>query len=129
MNTHTKNTAPAQNEPLPKKQEGDGGLYKNLNVSTRTLNLVIIGGILLIVLIVFYAGSHSGYTVSYNSKGGSDVASQSYGYQQSIELPEAPQREGYTFTGWYLDETCTQKVEADLAVEGSMELYACWAEK
>lgn len=39
------------------------------------------------------------------------------------ELPEAPSKPGYTFTGWYTDEACTNKYTEDY-VTGDITLYA-----
>lgn len=40
-------------------------------------------------------------------------------------LPEDPVKEGYTFTGWYTDEACTNKYTQSY-VTGDMTLYAGW---
>jgi len=40
-------------------------------------------------------------------------------------LPPAPTKEGYTFTGWYLDEACTQKYNGT-TITSDMKLYAGW---
>ena len=39
------------------------------------------------------------------------------------ELPDAPSKPGYTFTGWYTDEACTNKYTEDY-VTGDITLYA-----
>lgn len=39
------------------------------------------------------------------------------------ELPSAPIKTGYTFTGWYTDEACTQLYTEDIVV-GDITLYA-----
>lgn len=39
------------------------------------------------------------------------------------DLPEAPTKTGYTFTGWYTDEACTQ-LYTDDKVYGNITLYA-----
>ena len=41
------------------------------------------------------------YTVTFDSQGGSDIASQSVYTGNVVRNPGAPTREGYTFTGWY----------------------------
>lgn len=42
-----------------------------------------------------------------------------------IPLPEPPTKEGYTFTGWYTDEACTNKYVGE-TVRDDMTLYAGW---
>lgn len=49
--------------------------------------------------------------------------SYSFDFVQSTELPEAPSKPGYTFTGWYTDEACTNKYTEDY-VTGDITLYA-----
>lgn len=38
-------------------------------------------------------------------------------YVMNTELPEAPSRVGYTFTGWYTDRECTQLYDKDTITE------------
>lgn len=42
---------------------------------------------------------------------------------EGTSLPPAPVKPGYTFTGWYTDEACTNKYTADY-VTGDITLYA-----
>ena len=42
-----------------------------------------------------------------------------------VPLPEPPTKEGYTFTGWYTDEACTNKYVGE-TVRDDMTLYAGW---
>lgn len=42
-----------------------------------------------------------------------------------IALPDPPTKEGYTFTGWYTDETCSNKYVGEM-VRDDMTLYAGW---
>ncbi len=48
-------------------------------------------------------------------------------YGETIPLP-APEREGYVFGGWYLDEELTEKAE-NPTVSGELHLYAKWDKK
>lgn len=121
-------------EKQPKNQEteqpeNDGGLYKNLNISVRSLSIAIIVGIALIAALMFFGSKNGGYTVSYDSRGGSDVQSQVYQYQEELVLPQEPTREGYTFAGWYLDQEAKVPIELPVLVEGSTQYYAGWQEK
>lgn len=44
---------------------------------------------------------------------------------KNLNLPETPTKEGYTFTGWYLDEACTQPYEGTPVTEDTV-FYAGW---
>ena len=38
-----------------------------------------------------------------------------------------PEKAGYSFTGWYIDETCTQRYDFQRKVEADFDLYAGWS--
>ena len=119
-------------EQIPKKepQSSFRGLYKNVNISVKTLDKVIVGGIIVIILLVIFGVANNGYTVTFDSKGGTDVASQDCMYADLVAEPEPPTREGYVFAGWYRDPGCTVvwDLETD-KVESDMTLYALWEQK
>lgn len=120
--------ANAEVDPAEKQFEHDGGLYKNVSISVKTLSIAIVAGIVLIVMLMFMGQKDGGYTITYDSRGGSDVSSQLYQYQEELVLPQEPTREGYTFTGWYIDENATVPLELPIEVEGAAEYYAGWKE-
>lgn len=103
------------------------GLYKNVKISVKTLDTFIVIGIIAIVVLVIIGLQNPGFTVTFDSKGGTDVPAQNQMYGQLLELPEPPTREGYTFTGWYKDYGCFDpwNVEED-TIETDMTLYAGW---
>ena len=39
-----------------------------------------------------------------------------------------PAREGYTFRGWYIDESCTLPFEFDTPIEEDTQVYALWTD-
>ena len=43
-------------------------------------------------------------------------------------LPQAPQRDGFVFTGWYLDKDCTISIELDnyILLNDKLIIYAGW---
>ncbi|MGI6732549.1 MAG: InlB B-repeat-containing protein [Anaerovoracaceae bacterium] len=51
------------------------------------------------------------YTITFNTEGGSEVASITQDYGTAIIAPEAPTREGYTFTGWEPELPTTMPAE------------------
>ena len=70
------------------------------------------------------------YTVTYQSNGGSAVASVSnLSSGSKLTKPADPSRSGYTFSGWYQDADCTDEWDFDTdTVSGNMTLYAGWTE-
>ena len=110
-----------------KPQSSFRGLYRHVKISVKTLDKVIIGGVIVLALLLTYGIANNGYTVTFDSNGGTDVPGQHQMYGNLLEVPEAPSREGYTFTGWYKDPACDLKwdLETD-TVESDMNLYAGW---
>ncbi|MCM1296739.1 MAG: InlB B-repeat-containing protein [Muribaculaceae bacterium] len=45
--------------------------------------------------------------------------------REPVELPEDPVKEGYTFTGWFFDENCTEAYDGRPIYEDTV-LYAGW---
>ena len=116
-----------QQEPRKEPQSSFRGLYKNVRISVKTLDVLIIGGIIVMVLLLAYGIANNGYTVTFDSRGGTDVVSQEKMYGDLVDVPQAPTREGYAFTGWYADENCMYEWDLELdTVYDSMTLYAGW---
>lgn len=102
------------------------GLYRHVKISVKTLDKIIIVGIAAIVLVLIFAVQHGGYTITFDSNGGTDVPSQELRYGDLITEPEPPTREGYRFAGWCIDDATNDIWDFDTAVGDSMELYAKW---
>ena len=69
------------------------------------------------------------YTITFNSKDGSEVAAQTINKGEKVTEPQpAPTREGYLFGGWYTDNpTLTNKWDFDTdVVTENITLYAKW---
>ena len=115
---------PDQKSPPPMR-----GLYRNVKISVKTLDKIIIGGIIVLVVLILYGVANNGYTVTFDSRGGTDVPSQELMYGDLVEEPDPPTREGYTFAGWYSDENFRYQWDMDPnQVSQSMTLYAAWEE-
>ncbi len=80
--------------------------------------------------IILYAGwksdSQAIYTVTFDSQGGSSVASQSVAEGECATPPADPTRTNYTFTGWYTDAACTTAFDFATPITGDITLYAGW---
>ena len=71
-------------------------------------------------------GGSSSYTVRFDSNGGSSVSSQRVSRGDTVDEPRDPTREGYEFTGWYTNSSCTRLYDFDDRVYNSFTLYAGW---
>ncbi|MDD4003068.1 MAG: InlB B-repeat-containing protein [Clostridia bacterium] len=69
-----------------------------------------------------------GFTVTYDSQGGSAVNSITNIVSGSkITPPSAPSKDGFSFEGWYLDAECTEPWHFDTnTVTANITLYASW---
>ena len=67
------------------------------------------------------------YTVSFNSNGGSTVASQSVAYNTVASTPTTPTQTGTTFVGWYSDSALTTVFVFTTPITADTTLYAKWA--
>ena len=121
-----RNDPAPQEENIPKFR----GLYRHVKISVKALDRIIVACIAVIIIVVALELRNPGFTITFDSKGGTDVPAHNQMYGQLLELPEPPTREGYVFVGWYRDPGCTvawdmeeDKVEADTV------LYALWEKK
>ena len=116
-----------EKDPRKVPQSNFRGLYRHVKISVKTLDKIIVVGIAAIVLLVLYGVANAGYTITFDSRGGTDVPSQEAMYADYVIEPEDPSREGYVFTGWYSDENCMYLWDFDaMQVPQSMTLYAGW---
>ena len=65
------------------------------------------------------------FTVTFNSNGGSTVASQTVKYNEMATKPNDPTRSGYTFNGWY-DKELKTAYNFSTPVTADITLYAQW---
>lgn len=69
------------------------------------------------------------FTVTFNSKGGSSVDTQTIVEGKTATKPTAPTRKGYTFKGWYTDDgVFVNKFNFTKPVTEDTTLYAKWEE-
>lgn len=103
------------------------GLYKHVKISVKTLDFIIIACIVVIIIFVALDLRNPGFTITFDSKGGTDVVSQNQMYGELLDVPADPTREGYEFTGWYVDYACDElwKEDTDI-INCDITLYAGW---
>jgi uncharacterized repeat protein (TIGR02543 family) len=76
--------------------------------------------------LTFYARWSEGeFSLTFDSKGGATITDIEGTYGDELTLPE-PTRIGYTFLGWYEEETYETLFESDTIPSRSMTLYAKW---
>jgi len=116
-------------EKNEKKTPEFRGLYKHVKISVKTLDFIIVGCIAVILIVVALNLRNPGFTITFDSKGGSDVMPQNQMYGELLSVPEEPTREGYRFDGWYVDYACQEawELETDI-IETDITLYAGWEE-
>jgi len=93
-----------------------------LNGSAYDFNSAVKGNI---TLVAKWNKNVNKYTVSFNSNGGSSVASQTVEEGNKATKPSNPTRSGYTFAGWTLNGSA---YDFNSAVKGNITLVAKWTE-
>ena len=121
---------PDQNEtpnPQEKQTPRYRGLYRHVKISVKALDCIIAVCIAVILIVVALELRNPGHTITFDSKGGTDVAAQTQMADELLDLPEPPTREGYRFTGWYTDSICEDLWDVEnRTIEQDMTLYAGW---
>lgn len=118
-----------ENAALNNTPKKTGGLYAKVKMSVRSANIMVaVLSIVLIAATVFIV-RHSGFTVKFETDGGSVVESVRLKYSDTVPFEQDPVKEGFKFAGWYKDSACTERWEDTDTVSGSMTLYAKWIEK
>lgn len=118
---------PKQTQTEEKETPQFRGLYRHVKISVKTLDIIIIACIAVIVIFLAIDLQNPGFTITFDSKGGTDVPAQNQMYGEHLEVPESPTREGYEFTGWYTDHGCTILWNLEeRTIESDMTLYAGW---
>ena len=91
----------------------------------RIIMIIIAIIILLLIMSLFFIFYKKTYEVTFDSKGGSEVASVKVKDGDKVEEPDKPIKEGYNFAGWYyLDKL----YDFDTPVKENMTLEAKWEE-
>jgi len=65
------------------------------------------------------------FTVTFDSKGGSEIQSYTGGFGTTFFL-ETPEKDGYIFTGWFIDEGLVMRYTENTVPFGDTTLYAGW---
>ena len=66
------------------------------------------------------------FAVTFDTNGGSIVSVENVLNGQKATKPTNPTKTGYTFDGWYTEDTCTNLYNFDTPVKNALTLYAKW---
>lgn len=87
--------------------------------------LLICGAVILAV--VLFLVLRGGFTVTFDTEGGNEVAAQKLRYGELVRKPEAPIKAGYDFVCWYQQDAAGIPWEFETwRVEKSITLVALW---
>ncbi|MCW3791083.1 S-layer homology domain-containing protein [Paenibacillus sp. LS1] len=64
--------------------------------------------------------------ISFESNGGTEIDNQKVDYNSSAVNPDAPEKAGYTFSGWYQDSQLQQTFDFTTNLTQNITLYAKW---
>lgn len=87
----------------------------------------ILMGIFLIIIVVavfVYLNFFRTFTVEFNVRIGAGIATKEVRIGNTVEKPEDPTADGYTFLGWYVDGVeydFSKPVESDLIITAEWE--------
>lgn len=95
------------------------------NTKKKIMITAIIVIILILIITMFLLFNKKTYTVTFDTNGGSSVASQQIKEGDLLQEPEEPTKEGYDFIGWFLGD---EEFDFQSKVEDNMTLTAHWAE-
>ena len=103
------------------------GLYEHVHISVKALDIIIVACIVVIVVLLALDLRNPGFTITFDTKGGTPIDSQNQMYNESIKLPEEPIKKDATFDGWFTDPDCEIRLdEKTYKVHEDITLYAGW---
>lgn len=109
------------------KPRKTGGLYAKVNMSVKAANIMVTVFIALLIVATVFIVKHNGFTVKFETDGGSHIDSVKVMHSETLDIKETPVKGGYVFTGWYLDRDCTVSFDTEKdTVTNSITLYAGW---
>ena len=79
-------------------------------------------------LVVNYYYDRVTYDLTYVTKGGDAIATETYKYAQTLVIA-TPVREGFTFGGWFTDKSLGTPYAATATLNADTTIYAYWSEE
>ncbi|WP_186375594.1 InlB B-repeat-containing protein [Paenibacillus xylanexedens] len=110
---------------VPSMPTREGYVFKGWYTDTTLTNAYNFGS-QVVSPITLYAKWAPMFTVSFDSKGGSAVNTQTMEYNAKATAPASPTRTGYVFGGWYSNEDLTDVYNFASPVTTNVTLHAKW---
>ncbi|MBQ7974607.1 MAG: InlB B-repeat-containing protein, partial [Clostridia bacterium] len=66
------------------------------------------------------------YTVKFETNGGNTIGKKTVAKNSKLDEPAVPEKDGYSFIGWFTDEELTSAYDFDSKVTKDFTLYAKW---
>ncbi len=66
------------------------------------------------------------FTVSFETNGGSSIPSEKTVSGKTVKKPSDPEKDGFSFDGWYTDRELTEKFDFETEITENITLYAKW---
>ncbi len=97
-------------------------MQKKLN-QFRTFSWILVTVVSLLLLSA--CANRKEIKIQFETNGGSLIEDITYSISDPVDLPE-PTKEGYIFSGWYLDEALTDVFDVESVEDEEIILYAKW---
>jgi uncharacterized repeat protein (TIGR02543 family) len=115
-------------EPAPPARDGyafagwysDPGLTSAFDFTNSALNRIFTNTTL------YAKWTINTYIVSFDSKGGTSVPSQTVAFNTAATQPPAPTKAGYSFAGWYSDAGLVNAFSFATPITANVTLFAKW---
>ena len=123
---YKKGEMPSSNDFIPAIDAFVGSDIAYVSSVSPTINPVL-GDVVYSVTVTLPEKEPEKYTITYESNGGSAVASQTMEERAAMLPPSNPTRTGYTFAGWYYEADFVTPVSWDRSMPSmDFTLYAKW---
>ena len=117
-----------QEQGKPKGKWFGRGIYGSKDVPIRVLDGLICTLVITVLCMIVYFTINGGFTVSFDTGGGSEVETQKLRHGEFVQEPEIPYKPGYEFAGWYASDGDMEFLWdfSSRQVTGDVKLQAHW---
>lgn len=103
-------------------------MKKSKKVLISLLCVLLAAAIVLTVVLVVCLGDKKKYTFTFETNGGTEIAPYTLSKGDKIERPADPEKDLFTFSGWYADEALTEMFTFGQKMPAhDVTVYAAWA--